>query len=104
MEQIVRATVGYISQVHIRLIRGEPHPCAIIATTSTSIARYRNILRSIIDRRTEEGATVMIAELEEQKVALHPPPPFVEHFASRIGNVGVSSPALRRFARGARRY
>jgi hypothetical protein len=68
------------------------------------IGHYQNILRTINDRRMEDGARVMIAEMEAQKVGLHPPMAGVEHFASRIGNVGVSSPVLGYARRGARRY
>jgi hypothetical protein len=67
------------------------------------IGRYQNIFRSIKDQTTEDGAKLMIAELEAQKIARHPPP-VVEHFVSRIGNVGVVSPALGYTRRGARRF
>jgi hypothetical protein len=37
-----------------------------------TIERYRNILRSINDKKTIDGAEKLIAELEAQKAALHP--------------------------------
>jgi hypothetical protein len=36
------------------------------------IERYRNILRSIRDEATVDGAEKLIADLEAQKAALHP--------------------------------
>ena len=37
-----------------------------------TIERYRNILRSINDKKTIDGAEKLIADLEAQKAALHP--------------------------------
>jgi hypothetical protein len=39
------------------------------------IARYRNIENGIIDRLMIERLVAAVADMESEKIALHPPPP-----------------------------
>jgi hypothetical protein len=46
--------------------------CEKCVEIDKKIERYRNILRSIRDEATVDGAEKLIADLEAQKAALHP--------------------------------